>query len=341
MAPFLSIRGMSGAVSTLIAAVAGGGAVEATGGTELTPGDGSKYHVFVGPGTLSVSSGGEVTYLIVGGGGGAGSGGSKLSPSPAYNQHVNWGGGGGAGGVLTGTTTVSATPYPITVGTGGAAGPVYKHPFTNPYMNRGNQGSPGGDSTFNSLTAYGGGGGGGTPTQTAPPGIPIPTCYGLPGGSGGGGGNLAKPGITQYRGPGGTGTPGQGYPGATSQASGPPWYNDGAGGGGGAGGSSSLWLVGGPALACPEFPAPAISPAIPAPAQTNWITDVGPTGRFGTGGPGGGNSNPYGWVPRTDGTDYTGMGGRGRQPGPSGGNTKYVAYAGGDGIVIIKYPAPA
>jgi hypothetical protein len=338
---------MSGAVSTLIASIAGGGAVEATGGTELTPGDGSKYHVFVGPGTLSVSSGGEVTYLIVGGGGGAGSGGSKLSPSPAYNPYVNFGGGGGAGGVLTGTTTISATPYPITVGTGGAAGPVFSVPTSNPYYNLGNPGSNGGDSTFNSLTAYGGGGGGGRPSQTTPPTLPNAKANASPGGSGGGGGSLVRPGgpisapTGFYLGSAGSGTPGQGYPGRQAANQAYPYYNDGGGSGGGAGGSSPSPLVGGPALACPEFPAPAISPAIPAPAQTNWTTDVGPTGRFGTGGPGGGNSVPFGWTPRTNGTDYTGMGGRARLPGPGGGTTKYVAYAGGDGIVIIKYPAPA
>lgn len=339
MAPFLSIRGMSGAVSTLIATVTGG--IQATGGTELTPGDGSKYHVFIGPGTLTVSSGGEVTYLIVGGGGGAGSSGSKLGPSQSYNPTVNLGGGGGAGGVLTGTTTLSDTSYPISVGSGGAAGPVYKLPTTNPYMNRGFAGSQGGDSIFNSLTAYGGGGGGARPTQTAPPGIPDSDADGTPGGSGGGGGSTTRPGIVLYTGSAGSGTGGQGNPGRDQGTPPAPYYNDGGGGGGGAGGiaSGAPFNVGGIGLDCPEFPAPAISPAIPAPVQTDWTTDVGATGRFGTGGPGGGATSPYGWTPRTNGTDYTGMGGRSRLPGtPGGGTVTYPAFNGGDGIVIVKYP---
>ena len=47
--------------------------IQASGGTTATPGDGFRYHFFVGPGTFSVTSGsGNVRLLLIGGGGGSG-----------------------------------------------------------------------------------------------------------------------------------------------------------------------------------------------------------------------------------------------------------------------------
>ena len=63
--------------------------VEATGGTETTITDGGidyKVHTFTSSGTLNVTNGGEVEYLVIAGGGG----GDRISG--------NGGGGGGAGG---------------------------------------------------------------------------------------------------------------------------------------------------------------------------------------------------------------------------------------------------
>ena len=52
---------------------AAGGGVSATGGTETDSG-GYRYHTFTSSGSLVVSTGGSVEYLVVGGGGGGGRG---------------------------------------------------------------------------------------------------------------------------------------------------------------------------------------------------------------------------------------------------------------------------
>ena len=51
--------------------VAGGAFVAATGGTVTTDGD-YKIHTFTTSGTFTVTSGGDVSALVVGGGGGGG-----------------------------------------------------------------------------------------------------------------------------------------------------------------------------------------------------------------------------------------------------------------------------
>ena len=82
----------------------------------------------------------KVQYLVVAGGGGGGG--------------ANMGGsGGGAGGYRTvASKTFEVEPgvtYPITVGGGGAKGPVAR-----PY---GDKGSPGSNSVFSTITSAGGG----------------------------------------------------------------------------------------------------------------------------------------------------------------------------------------
>lgn len=159
--------------------------------------DGVDYvaHIFNESGTLEVTSGGLIDYLIVGGGGSGGS----------Y-------GGGGSGGFLSGAAILAIGSFPVTVGDGGVA------------VSSNIRGYNGDDSSFNNKTAKGGGGGA--------QGNDAPEAVGKDGGSGGGGGasNVVLP--TDYAG--GLGTPGQGnnggygrYSSITSELAG--------GGGGGAG----------------------------------------------------------------------------------------------------------
>ena len=131
-----------------------------------------------------------ITALVVAGGG---SGGGST------------GGGGGAGGVVYNTSVgISATAYPVVVGSGGAI--------------PGNQtrGISGANSSFNGLVAIGGGGGGHSTSSSS-------DSAGYSGGSGGGGQNY----HSAF--PSGNGTEGQGYAGG-------PLGIAGASGGGGASG---------------------------------------------------------------------------------------------------------
>jgi hypothetical protein len=101
--------------------------VVATGGNTTTDSGGYRIHTFTSGGTLTVTTGGDVEYLTVGGGGAGGSG---------------FGAGGGAGGMLTGTTTVAVSGYTVVVGSGGAVASAN-----------------GTDSSFAGVTGTGGGGG--------------------------------------------------------------------------------------------------------------------------------------------------------------------------------------
>ena len=239
----------------------------ATGGTPCageTSGD-YKYHTFTGPGTFCVSSISDsapqnvVSYLVVAGGGGgggaqsngtcaAGAGGAggfreyKNSCDPYTASPLN----GNPGGTAI---TVSASPYTITVGGGGATG------------GQDGQGSNGVNSTFSTITSTAGGGGGGV-TPSAP------GNNGLDGGSGGGsgggpgtGGSGDTPSTTPAQGFNGgsssygaggggataVGTFNAGGAGATSSINAPPTGRAGGGGGGTSGGASPLAGVPGPA----------------------------------------------------------------------------------------------
>jgi len=124
--------------------------VAATGGSVTTVGN-YKIHTFNSSGTFTVTAGGTVQYLIVGGGGQGGIG------------------GGGAGGVLTGCTNVTAQTYTISVGAGAAYG-------------YGAAPKAACNSTALGKTAYGGGYGDGYNFSTGQYAAGI-------GGSGGGGSN--------------------------------------------------------------------------------------------------------------------------------------------------------
>lgn len=192
----------------------------ATGGTITTSGD-YKIHTFTGDGCFVVSqvgnssitpTGGPNTmdYLVVAGGGGSG----RTEPGTAGS------GAGGAGGMRFSASTycgpgsagsaltATVATYPITVGGGGGVP---------------EDGNPGSNSSFSTITSTGGGGGirntGGGAGENC----------GLPGGSGGGASRAAPAGGTGNTPP---VSPPQGNPGSGAA----PDYG---GGGGGHGGSAS------------------------------------------------------------------------------------------------------
>jgi len=288
--------------------------ITATGGTETTCGD-FKIHTFTGPGTFTVSSlangptnplGGpnNVDYLVVAGGGGGG----------PYT------GGGGAGGHRTtfpspgcnaGTFPVTATTFPITVGSGGAAD---------------NSGS---NSVFSTITSTGGGKGGSF------------GCAGASGGSGGGGGNNEGPPCTSN--PGGAGntppvSPSQGNPGGSGNnnpGSGPYGQRHGGGGGGAAGsggnGNTSNSGPGGNGVAN-SITGSSVTRAGGGGGSRDFRCATGSSGSGGTGGGGAGQNSggPSGGFGENGTANTGGGGGGGGFPGPNAGT-------GGSGIVIIRY----
>ena len=288
-------------------------AVTATGGTITTYTVGGityNVHTFTSSGTLHVTAGGTVRYLVVGGGGGGGGG----TSTNVYGA----GGGGGAGGFLGGgptdTMSVSAIDYTVTVGGGGSAGAT------------GTAGSNGQNSVFGSNTAVGGGGGAGAASGTS--GTAAAT-----GGSGGGG-------SQQVHNTGGSGTGGQGNSGGNSSSSSPGYaagggggagavgVNGGAnsgnyGGNGGAGLSSNItgattWYAGGGGGATYNN--------ANGQSGSGWLY----SGLGGLGGGGKGGVNAAGYTLAGSGTANTGGGG-------GGGSRANSAGAGGSGVVIIAY----
>jgi hypothetical protein len=318
----------------------------ATGGTVTTSGD-YKIHTFTGDGCFVVSSVGNsptvptggpngVDYLVVAGGGGGGAGANA--------------GGGGAGGFRASATTytncgpssprtacvsaltVSATTYPVTVGSGGIGGDYDPGgDFTTPPTR-------GSNSVFSTITSAGGGtgaypsanpngpggsgggaadGGGGGPAGTGntPPTSPPQGSNGGAGpssgvGGEGGGGAMAVgqcssgPGAPRKGGDGGAGGGLPSDMGTTGELSGGQYYYAGGGGAGAWGG--------------------------------NGCTGQG-LGGIGGGGDGVSNPEPGGAGPDgTAGTANTGGGGGGS--GGTGLNaTNYPGTNGGKGIVIIRY----
>jgi hypothetical protein len=298
--------------------------ITATGGTVTCCGD-YKIHTFTGPGTFTVCSVGNpagsdsVEYIVVAGGGGGGSDG---------------GGGGGAGGfrfaspslaplcypakpVSGSNIPVTATGFPITVGAGG--GPRF-HPDPNP-----NNGIPGSNSIFSTITATGGGGGGN--------GFPM-----APYGDGGSGGGARGVPATGAVGQGNTPPtdPPQGQPGGPM---GPTPGTAHMGGGGGALNAGSIGLPdrGGPGGDGGGVP-------------TAFGTNGQPSGsfRYYAGGGGGATDVPG----QTQSAGGLGGGGIGvsRENGPSvtsgtantgggggGGGNPGASGSGGSGIIIIRY----
>ena len=172
-----------------ITAITGGGVVSLT-----------SFILYSSIPSLDVSAGGDMEYLMVAAGGAGGS---------SYDT-----GGGGAGGMLTGSVTLAAGTYPVTIGWGG-------------------QERNGRDSTFSTLRAIGGGVG-----SLGSPGD------GAAGGSGGGSVRESRVGGAGTDGP-----PKQGNKGGNGHSS-----NLTGGGGGGAGGpgvdanATDMISAGGPGL---------------------------------------------------------------------------------------------
>ena len=323
--------------------------IVATGGNQPTPGGcivdtNYKIHTFTSPGTFIVSSAGncagsdKVDYLVVAGGGGG------------ATQHS---GGGGAGGFRAsfpspcgnaGTTPVSATPYAIGVGGGGARSPTTSNA---PY------GTNGTETTWNSIVSAGGGAAGG---YFNPPGA---GTVGKDGGSGGGGGSRT-PGNCATQTSGGAGnTPAQSSPESPVQGHAGGYGTGHSNGGGGGGGASA---VGGNA------PNPGPAGAGGAGKQNNidgnnyyWAGGGGGGSHCNSGGAGGIGGGGGGGVESSGGTAGAGggtainAGGAGAKAPPStnatggdggdnsggggagaGSNTSNAGN-GGSGIVIIRY----
>jgi hypothetical protein len=298
--------------------------ITATGGTITCSGN-FKIHTFTGPGTFCVSqisntpANNEISYVVVAGGGGGG------NSAPAGTAS----GGGGAGGYREKKSsidsytasptaggcamTITASPFPVTVGGGAAAN---SSAFA--------QGNNGNSSVFNGITSTGGGGGA---AYATPPG--------QAGGSGGGGGDFPHPNNPTQSGNGNTPpvSPSQGNGGGNG--AGQPQSNNVAGGGGGgiSGGGSNASSgnggAGGNGLASSITGSP--------------VTRAGggggggnSTGSGGSGG-GGAGSNLSPGQTATAGTANTGGGGGGTAAPSSGCNPGSIGGTGGSGIVIIRY----
>jgi len=300
--------------------------ITATGGTITECGD-YKIHTFTGPGTFCVSAistapaDNTIDYLVVAGGAagggtaafggtngsGGGAGGVRFFANPSNNPQ----GGPAAPRNAPAGVTITASPFPITVGAGGAAATCL-----------GNSGNP---SIFSSITSTGGGGGGAASSPLSP------TEYGKPGGSGGG----ASGGPQGNFGAGNTPpvSPPQGEPGGNPSPS--SAKDSGAGGGfmqagtgpraGGAGGGFQGFGPGG----------------VPCGSYRYFGGGGGgagePSGDAQPGGLGGGGAGGY---PAPSGPASSGTAGTANTGGGGGGGTFVdcsTGGGGGSGIVVIRY----
>jgi hypothetical protein len=216
------------------------------------------------------------------------------------------GGGGGAGGLLTGIVTVSAgTSYSVTVGGGGAGA-----------TSTSARGVSGVNSVFGAIASTGGGGGGShSGAQEA----------GGAGGSGGGGSH-GNPTV----GAAGSGTSGQGFAGGSGFLGG-----SGINAGGGGGGAGTIGNAG------KSNGGAGIASAITGTVVTysgggggGQEENGGTGGAGGVGGGGRGSYNSAGAGGSTGSTNTGGGGGGGGYYAGLAGN----GFAGGSGIVVVRYP---
>ena len=243
-----------------------------SGGTITTDG-GSTIHTFTADGDFVVGAGTIASLLLVGGGGGGGKG-------P--------GGGGGGGGVLEITShAVTQQTYAVVVGSGGTGGIVSPSAVA----------TSGGNTTFDSLTGFGGG------------------FEGANGGSGGGGGGAdTSAGASTQTDQGGTG----------SGNSGGNWASAGSNDGGGGGGGSST------AGTTP----PAGYGGAGGTAMQSSIS--GSSVYYGAGG-GGGSRMSSGGNGGAGGTGGGGAGGQGGPSADPGANATGIGAGGGGGGLSWQY----
>jgi hypothetical protein len=271
--------------------------VDASGGTETTVG-GYKIHTFTTSGTLTVTSGGDVEYLVIAGGGGGGCGTAGGGGAGGYRTNVS-GETSGGGASAESSLNLSTGSYTITVGAGGAGGVVSTSNVSN-----------GSNSIFASITSIGGGAGGEGNTNNT-------RAAGQSGGSGGGDWSYGGDSRTN-----GSGTSGQGYDGGTGASDG----GSGGGGAGAVGGSGSSANKGGDG-------GNGVSSSITGSAVVRGGGGAGsgfPDAS--SGGTGGGGGSWYSNYTQA-GTANTGGGGAGDYAYASGNGGN-----GGSGIVIIRYP---
>jgi hypothetical protein len=257
----------------------------------------------------------DISYLVIAGGG-SGAGGGQANQS---------GGGGGAGGYrnsfaseTSGRNSSTETPitiipdgsttYTVTVGAGATAAADAA---------RGNMGN---DSVFSTITSLKGGGGNvyfQTPAAT--------------GGSGGGGSSLTNNSDERL---GNDGTANQGFDGGNG------FTDKSAGGGGGAGSAGSNGTFSGGSTANGGAGGNGLASSITGSSVTRagggggGGLSNGGAGGSGGGGAGASANNSNGGA----GTANTGGGGGG---GSETTGFNAVGYAGGSGVVILRYPATA
>lgn len=303
-----------------IQAIGGDSTPKATGGV-VTSDSTYYYHTFLGSNTFTPLQSLTADILVVAGGGGT----SWLLSA-----------GGGAGGVSAfASQSLTAQPYTITVGAGGAG-------LASASIGRGSDGS---NSQFGSLTAAVGGGAAGYYTADYANG-----ANGNPGGAGGGGGTQGNHGGGG--GSGGSGTSNQGF--AGGNGAGGSYIDGGGGGGGGAGAAGSNGTAGGDggaggvgatyntSIGGTAGPYAFID-AMGAATSTGELVSGhyyyaggggGGTqrGNGGAGGYGGGGAGSNSSTTPTNGLVNTGGGGGGQR------SNNLPAQNGGSGIVIVRYP---
>ena len=275
-----------------------------TGGSITTSGS-FRIHTFTSSGTFGLTFDTAVEYLVIAGGGGAGT-----------RRHAGAGGAGGyrtnvsgqtsgGGGSAEAALNLTAANYTVTIGAGGTT------PAGGSNTNSG--ATAGGDTTFGSITSSGGGRGGTYGTG------------GTDGGSGGGGGSANNSSTF-----GGNGTASQGSNGGRGG------INAGGGGGGGGGGASAAGgnSSGSDGSQTGGAGGNGLSSNITGSAVTRGGGGGGggdSSGTGGTAGSGGGGAGANSTNNPTSGTANTG-GGSG-----AGGPDGRGAFAGGSGIVIVRY----
>ena len=263
------------------------------------------YHVFGASGTFTPTQSITADYIVVAGGGGGGAYIGAGGGAGGLRSTISSTGGGGS---LESALSLTAQPYTVTVGAGGAAG------LYSGLVDPGN----GTNSTFSTITSTGGGRGGHVYATAA-------------GGSGGSGGGGAGGGDVTTSG--GAGTSNQGFAGGTK--SGP---NDAGAGGGGAGavGINRTGISDGQGGAGVYIPSVFAATGVGVSgylaggggggfANANGVLTLGGAGGGGIGG------RNTGSVDATSGISNTGSGGGGTGKSASNGG------AGGSGVVVIRY----